>query len=71
MINHREKIDCPRMLTREKYKETLLESLDGLQQIKEMITKDEMNTKIKEMEKKYTECVDKLSKSINLAEKKE
>ena len=70
MINHREKIDCPRKLTREKYKETLLEFLDGLQQIKETITKDELNAKIKEMEKKYTERVDKLGKSINLAEKR-
>ena len=41
-----------------------------MQQIKETITKDELNAKIKEMEKKYTERVDKLGKSINLAEKR-
>ena len=71
VVNHREKIDCPRMLTREKYKETLLEFLDGLQQIKETITKEEVNVKIKEMERKYTERVDKLRKSINWDEEKE
>ena len=70
-VNHREKIDCPRMLTREKYKETLREFLDGLQQIKETITKEEVNVKIKEMERKYMERVDKLSKSINWDEEKE
>ena len=71
VVNHREKIDCPRMLTREKYKETLREFLDGLQQIKETITKEEVNVKIKEMERKYMERVDKLSKSINWDEEKE
>ena len=59
------------MLTREKYKETLREFLDGLQQIKETITKEEVNVKIKEMERKYMERVDKLSKSINWDEEKE
>ena len=71
VINHREKIDCPRILSREKYKETLREFLDGLQQIKEMMTKEEVNVKIKEMEKKYKEREDKLHKGFNLTEEKE
>ena len=56
------------MLTREKYKETLWEFLDGLQQIKETITKEELNAKINEMEKNWAERLDKLSKSISLDE---
>ena len=42
-----------------------------MQQIKETITKEEVNVKIKEMERKYTKRVDKLSKSINWDEEKE
>ncbi len=63
-INHRERIDWPRNLTKEKYKETLLEFIDELKQIKGTITKEELLAKINEMEKKWAKRVDDLCERI-------
>ena len=65
-FNHRKKLDFPRNLTRKKYKEPLREFLEELYQIKEMLTKDELNSLIDEIEKKWMDRVDKLSGSVTL-----
>ena len=55
--NHREKIDSPRTLTKEKYKESIREFLNGLQQIKRTVTKEELKAMIDEMEKEWIKSI--------------
>lgn len=68
--NHREKIDFPRRLSREKRKEVLREFFEDLQQmagqIEGEITKEELIAKINEMDEKMENRINKQSGSIIL-----
>lgn len=65
ITNRRAKTDYPRRLTREKYKETLREYLDGLHQLKEAAANEELSTMVlNDMKKKWMERKDKLNENI-------